>query len=179
MEKTKREQAMAYFREGYNCSQSVLLAYAEDYGIQRNMACRIAASFGGGMGRMREVCGAFSGMLLVAGLETGAVEGKDAAGKKANYDVVQMLARRYRERNGGDSIYCKELLGLVPKKGQTQQGTSVVARQQDLKAAEFTDTTPEARTESYYKKRPCPELIGLACDILDEWLQGDAYGNGD
>lgn len=170
MKKTKREQAMAYFREGYNCSQSVLLAYAREYGIEREMACRIAASFGAGMGRMREVCGAFSGMLLVAGLETGATEGKDAAGKKANYDVVQMLAKRYRERNGGDSIYCKELLGLVPKKGQIQGESLGNVGQQDLKTAEFTDTTPETRTENYYKKRPCPELIGLACDILDEWL---------
>lgn len=170
MKKTKREQAMAYFREGYNCSQSVLLAYAEEYGIEREMACRIAASFGAGMGRMREVCGAFSGMLLVAGLETGAIEGKDAAGKKANYDVVQMLAKQYRERNGGDSIYCKELLGLVPKNGQVERRSLGDAGQQDLKTAEFTDTTPEARTENYYKKRPCPELIGLACDILDEWL---------
>ena len=82
---TKREKAMAYFREGYNCSQSVFLAYAEDYGITPEMACRIAASFGAGMGRMREICGAFSGMLLVAGLETGATQGKDAAGKNANY----------------------------------------------------------------------------------------------
>lgn len=163
----KREQAMAYFREGYNCSQSVFLAYAEDYGIEPEMACRLAASFGAGMGRMREICGAFSGMLLVAGMETGATQGKDAAGKKANYDVVQMLARRYRERNGGDSIYCKELLGLVPRKGQKMgDGTG-----QELRTAEFTDTTPEARTENYYKKRPCPELIGLACDILDEFLQ--------
>lgn len=166
----KREQAMAYFREGYNCSQSVLLAYAEDYGMSRDMACRIAASFGGGMGRMREICGAFSGMLLVAGLETGATEGKDAAGKKANYDVVQMLAGKYRQQNGGDSIYCKELLGLVPREGQNS--SQAVAPGRELRAAMFTDTTPEARTEDYYKKRPCPELIGLACDILDEFLQG-------
>lgn len=164
---TKREKAMAHFREGYNCSQSVFLAYAEDYGVAPEMACRIAASFGAGMGRMREICGAFSGMLLVAGLETGATQGKDAAGKKANYDVVQMLARRYREQNGGDSIYCKELLGLVPRKGQ--EASSGLGA--DLKMAEFTDTTPEARTENYYKKRPCPELIGLACDILDEFLK--------
>lgn len=164
---TKREKAMAHFREGYNCSQSVFLAYAEDYGIKPEMACRIAASFGAGMGRMREVCGAFSGMLLVAGLETGATQGKDAAGKKANYDVVQMLAKRYREQNGGDSIYCKELLGLVPRKGREAS----VGSGPDLRTAEFTDTTPEARTENYYKKRPCPELIGLACDILDEFLK--------
>lgn len=166
----KREQAMAHFREGYNCSQAVFLAYAEDYGISPEMACRIAASFGGGMGRMREVCGAFSGMLLVAGLETGATVGKDAAGKKANYDAVQWLARRYREQNGGDSIYCKELLGLVPRKKESSR-ESGEAPEQTAGQEMFTDTTPEARTENYYKKRPCPELIGLACDILDEFLQ--------
>lgn len=160
---------MANFRQGYNCSQSVLLAYAEDYGMTSELACRIAASFGAGMGRMREICGAFSGMLLVAGLETGATEGKDAAGKKANYDVVQMLAGKYKDKNGGDSIYCKELLGLVPREEQNSGGSAAPGR--EFRQALFSDTTPEARTEDYYKKRPCPELIGLACDILDEFLQ--------
>ncbi len=151
---SKREKAVSFFKEGYNCSQSVLLAYAEDYGIERNLALRMAASFGAGMGRMREICGAFSGILFVAGLETGATEGCDREGKMANYELVQKLAEVYRERNG--SIYCKELLGLVPK-GQAGVSNEV-----------FRDAKPEERTAEYYKKRPCPELIGMACDIIDE-----------
>lgn len=154
---SKRKKAIALFREGYNCSQSVFAAYAEDYGMDKELALRLSASFGGGMGRMREVCGAFSGMLMVAGLETGAVEGKDVAGKKANYDMVQKLAAIYREKNG--SIYCKELLGLVKKEGAA-----------DKKEQMFDNTMPEKRTEEYYKKRPCLELIGMACDMIDEYL---------
>lgn len=151
--KSKREEAIALFKEGYNCSQSVFAAHAQEYGIDRETALRISASFGAGMGRMREVCGAFSGMLMVAGMETGTVVGRDAAGKKANYEVVQKLAGMYKEKNG--SIYCKELLGLVPKDG----GAAAVKK-------EFKETTPQERTEEYYKKRPCMELIGMACDII-------------
>lgn len=154
---SKRKKAIALFREGYNCSQSVFAAYAEDYGMDKELALRLSASFGGGMGRMREVCGAFSGMLMVAGLETGAVEGKDVAGKKANYDMVQKLAAIYREKNG--SIYCKELLGFVKKEDAA-----------DKKEQMFDNTMPEKRTEEYYKKRPCLELIGMACDMIDEYL---------
>lgn len=157
---SKREKAMALFKEGYNCSQAVFAAYAEDYGIDKELALRLSASFGGGMGRMREVCGAFSGMLMVAGLETGTVVGKDADGKKANYDKVQELARIFKENNG--SLYCRELLGLVPKQAEAGEGSK-----------EFKDTTPEKRTEGYYKKRPCIELVGMACDILDEQFGGE------
>lgn len=156
---SKREKAMALFKEGYNCSQAVFAAYAEDYGMDQELALRLAASFGGGMGRMREVCGAFSGMLLVAGLETGATEGKDVDGKKANYDLVQRLGDIFKEKNG--SLYCRELLGLVP------MGSAGMNQ-----AHKFQDTTPQKRTDEYYKKRPCVELVGLACDILDEQLFG-------
>jgi len=84
---TGKEKAVSLFKEGYNCSQSVFAAYADRYGIDKEMALKLSASFGGGMGRMREVCGAVSGMLMVAGLEIGATEGKDVIGKKANYDI--------------------------------------------------------------------------------------------
>lgn len=103
---------------------------------------------------MREVCGAASGMFLVAGMETGATEGKDAAGKKANYDMVQALAAEYRKKNG--SIICKELLGLEPMPAN--------------QATQFTDTKPEERTREYYQKRPCVELVRQACEILEEVL---------
>lgn len=172
-----REKAIKLFYQGYNCSQAVFGAYAERYGIEKDVAMRLAASFGGGMGRMREVCGALSGALIVIGMETGATEGRDAAGKKANYDMVQKVASIYREKNG--SIYCKELLGLVPMPNGKKKTTAITQESAgELKAAEntaseevnFTETTPEARTKEYYKKRPCPELIGQVCDILDEVL---------
>ena len=88
----KREIAQANFKQGYNCTQSVFLAYAEDFGLDEELALRVSASFGGGMGRLREVCGAVSGMFLVAGLLTGNVDPKDFEGKKRNYQMVQDMA---------------------------------------------------------------------------------------
>lgn len=142
---TRAECAVQYFKEGYNCSQSVFLAFSDRYGLEKEMASRLSASFGGGMGRMREVCGAVSGMLLVAGLETGAVDGKDQVQKRENYEMVQKLAGEYREKNG--SIVCRELLGL-------DKNTPIQAK-------------PEERTKEYYKKRPCVELVRQAAEILE------------
>lgn len=158
----RREKAKELFLEGYNCSQAVFVAYADKYGMDKELAFKVSASFGGGMGRMREVCGAVCGMFMVAGMETGQTKPRDPDAKQANYEMVQKLARRYKEEYG--SIICKELLGLVPMPGLEK--TSTV----ELKVAEFTDTRPAARTEEYYKKRPCLEQIQKACDILDEIL---------
>lgn len=154
------QKAEALFKEGYNCSQSVFAAYADLYGIDRETALKLSSSFGGGMGRMREVCGAVSGMFMVAGMETGATQGSDAEGKKANYDMVQKLAAEFRSQNG--SIICKELLGLVPIKGANKESEDA-----SVQAAAFTDTKPEARTEAYYKKRPCVEYVKQVCEILE------------
>lgn len=153
--KSHGEAAKAYFLEGYNCSQSVLLAFHEELGIEKEMAARMASSFGGGMGRLREVCGAVSGLFLAAGLFYGYSGPKDAQGKKALYERVQALACAFREKNG--SIICRELLGL------------------DHKA---DPPTPSARTEAYYKKRPCADLVADAAEILEEMLNADA-GSGD
>lgn len=149
---SRQDKAEALFRQGYNCSQSVLGAFADVYGMDLEQALRISSSFGAGIGRMREVCGAASGMFMVAGLATGTTEGKDAEGKKANYDFVQKLAAKFKERSGADSMICRELLGLDKDK-------------------KVTDTTPEARTTEYYKKRPCVELVREAAAILEEELQ--------
>lgn len=149
---SRREKAIQLFKEGYNCSQAVFAAFCDDYDIKKETALKLSSSFGGGMGRMREVCGAVSGMFMVAGLETGATDGSDADGKKSNYDMVQKLAAEFREKNG--SIICRDLLGL----------------DQDNTQKTFTDTNPEARTKQYYKKRPCVELVGDAVDILEEKL---------
>ena len=147
----RQDKAEALFREGYNCSQAVFGAFADIYGMDEKQAMQIACSFGAGMGRMREVCGAVSGMFMVAGLENGTTEGKDAEGKKENYDSVQYLAQQFKERSGG-SIVCKELLGLEQKDN-------------------YKDTTPEERNRTYYAKRPCVELVKEAAGILEAWLE--------
>lgn len=152
------ERAVQLFREGYNCSQSVFAAYSDLYGMDKETALKISASFGGGMGRMREVCGAVSGMFLVAGLETATIEAKDIEGKKVNYDMVQKLAEEFKKNTG--SIICKELLGLVEKKSDGQ-----------IVATEFKDTRPEVRTEEYYKKRPCVQLVRDAAEIIERVLK--------
>ncbi len=146
----RQDKAVELFKMGYNCSQSVLGAFADLYDLDMEQALRLSCSFGGGIGRMREVCGAASGMFMVAGLETGTTEGSDAKGKKGNYDVVQKLAEEFKSRSGG-SIICRELLGLDSK-------------------SEFKDTTPESRSGEYYKKRPCVELVQEAAAILEEYF---------
>ena len=138
------EKAKALFKQGFNCSQSVFAACADIYGINdKALALRISASFGGGIGRMRQTCGAACGMFMLAGLENGsAVEG-DAEGKKQNYALVQDLAANFTKENG--SLICSELLGIAPKP---------------------QDPTPEARTEAYYQKRPCAEMVASAVRIF-------------
>ena len=139
-----RTLAQDYFKLGYNCAQSVVLAFRDVTGLSEGESARIASSFGGGFGRMREVCGAVSGMGIVAGILYGCDDPKDQAAKQAHYALVQEMAGKFREANG--SIVCRELLG-------------------DKSAIR---TAPDARTAEYYKKRPCVELVGMAADILDE-----------
>ncbi len=134
------------FMKGYNCAQSVALAFAEEMHLTPKQALTMSAGFGGGVGRLREVCGAFSGVVLVLGALYGS---PDPAQKTALYTEVQALAERYRTENGGGSIVCRELLGLAKAEG------SPVA---------------SPRTPEYYKKRPCPELVRLAANILDEYI---------
>jgi C_GCAxxG_C_C family probable redox protein len=137
------EKAKALFTQGFNCSQSVFAACADIYGIEDDeLALRISASFGGGIGRMRQTCGAACGMFLLAGLENGTSKIGDAAGKKENYALVQDLAEKFKVENG--SLICSELLGIAPKP---------------------QEPTPEARTEAYYQKRPCVDMVATAVRI--------------
>ena len=145
--KTKGEQAHALFLQGFNCSQSVVAAFADELGMSQEQALKLAAGFGGGFGRMREVCGAFSGIVIVISSLYG---NSDPAGKSDFYREIQKLAARYREENGGNSIVCRELLGL-----EKAEGTHVAAK----------------RTEEYNKKRPCPELVRLAAEITEEYIE--------
>lgn len=142
------EKAKTLFHQGFNCSQAVFAACADIYGIEdETLALRLAASFGGGIGRMRQTCGAACGMFMLAGLENGsAIEG-DAEGKKQNYALVQSLAEKFKQENG--SLICSELLGIAPKP---------------------QEPTPEARTEAYYQKRPCVEMVASAVRIYLESL---------
>lgn len=149
MVETRREKAIELFKQGYNCAQSVFAAYADLYDIPEDFAFRLSASFGAGVGRMREVCGCVSGMSLIAGIKTGATEGTDHDTKAHNYAVVQEMAKKFKERGGG-SIVCKDLLGI-----KSAEGSSV----------------PSERTQEYYKKRPCVELVGIACDIIEETFE--------
>lgn len=151
--KSRTEQAAELFLEGFNCSQSVFAAFADLFGMDRETALRVSASFGGGIGRMREVCGAANGMFLVAGMLTGSTVGADQNAKKNNYEVVQRLAAEFKTENGGTYI-CRELLGL------NKDGKKVVPG----------DTTPEARTEEYYKKRPCLKTIQGAAALVERML---------
>ena len=136
------------FRNGCNCAQAVLLAFSDRTGLDEAAAMRIASGFGGGMGRMREVCGAVSGMFMAAGMVLGedGVPGREE--KRALYATIQELAARFRAENG--SIICRELLAGV---------------------ATAPGGEPEARTEQYYRKRPCPELCRCAAEILDRYLR--------
>ncbi len=146
------EKAVALFKSGYNCSQSVVAAFADLYGFTEEQAFRMSASFGGGIGRMRQTCGAACGMFLLAGLDCGAVEGDDREGKGHNYEVVQQLAEKFRNENG--SLICAELLGL--------------------KRDAATPSEPEARTDAYYKKRPCAMMVETAARIFAQYLEEKA-----
>lgn len=141
------EQAEHFFLEGYNCSQSVLCAFSDVTGFDRPTSARLASSLGGGMGRLREVCGTVSAALLVLGMACGYEDPKDMKAKKDHYLLVQDYARRFREANG--SIICRELLeGVKVKPGNV----------------------PEERTEEYYARRPCLNYVRRAAAILDEML---------
>lgn len=146
----RAQRAMQLFHDGFNCSQSVFAACADVYGLtDEALALRLSSSFGGGIGRMRMVCGAASGMFMLAGLKNGSATPHDSDGKMANYQLVQRLAGEFKAKYG--SLICAELLGLAPK-GQC-------APQLDL------DPKPAERTPEYYEKRPCAEMVGEAVRI--------------
>ncbi len=141
------EEARRLFLAGYNCAQAVFCAFRDETGMDLDAAARLSSSFGGGMGRLREVCGTVSGALLALGILRGYADPQDPELKKAHYRLVQEYARRFRERN--ESIVCRELLKNVPV---TPGGV------------------PEARTPEFYQRRPCLRLVGQAAEILDEML---------
>ena len=137
--------AAELFLKGYNCAQAVALAFCDLTGLKESACAKMASSFGGGMGRLREVCGAVSGMLLVAGQLYGYDSPDDGQAKKAHYERVQELAGKFREQAG--SIVCREILKNPP-----------------------SDPNPTPRTEAFYKQRPCTRMVMLATQILEEYI---------
>lgn len=148
------DAAYAWFLKGYNCSQSVVAAFAPQLGLTEEMALRLSAGFGAGIGRMREVCGAFCGVVTVLSMVY--ADPTDPKDKSRMYALVQQAAEQYRNRNGG-SIICRELLA---KAGAAPAG----------------GTAAEERTADYYKKRPCPELCRLCADLCAEFIAAHPEG---
>ena len=144
-------QAVENFMAGYGCCQSVVAAFADLYGLDETMAKKIGAGFGGGVGRMRMMCGAVSGIVMLVGLDCGQTEGNDREGKSACYKVVQDLLAKSKEENG--SLICAEILGL---KGYEKASSSYVA---------------SPRTAEYYKKRPCAAKVESAARIFANYLK--------
>ena len=144
----REQKAGELFKAGYNCCQAVAMTFADVLGLSEDEVARLASGFGGGMGRMREVCGTVSAMTMVAGAMIPATDVNDKEAKTANYALVQEMADEFKKLNG--SIICRELLGL-----SKPEGTPV----------------PSDRTPEYYKKRPCGELCSIAAGIVARKLE--------
>jgi C_GCAxxG_C_C family probable redox protein len=144
---SKADKAKELFEGGCNCCQAVFCAFLEETNLTEDEALRLSAGFGGGLGRMREVCGAVSGMSMIAGFLSPSPSNNDPEAKRRNYALVQHLAEEFRSQNG--SIVCRTLLGLECSKESPE---------------------PSPRTEEYYKKRPCAELVGDAARIIANYI---------
>ena len=142
------ELAKDLFSKGYNCSQAVFAAFCDETGMDREMALRLSSSFGGGMGKLREVCGAVSAMFLIAGLKTGNIDPADKSAKKQHYERIQSLAAQFEQQH--ETIICRKLLGLPEGKDSP---------------------VPTERDEKFYKERICMKLVEDAADIMDAFLQ--------
>ena len=141
------EKAVNNFKTGYNCAQSVFLAFAEDFGIDKETALKLSSSFGGGMGRLREVCGTVSSMFAIAGLKKGYTSPNDDETKAEHYELIQSLADDFKSMF--NTIICRELLELPEGKDSP---------------------IPSKRTEEYYQTRPCEAFVRYAAEIIEERL---------
>lgn len=142
------DKAYELFTSGYNCAQAVAGAFADVLGMDTDTVTKLASGFGGGMGRMREVCGTFSGIVMVMSMLYGYSDPKDNTTKTEIYGRIQEIGEQFKKDNG--SIICRELLGLSKPEGSP---------------------VPEQRTAEYYKKRPCPELCRYAADLLESYIK--------
>ena len=143
-------RAVEYFKQGYNCSQSVVAPFAQQLGLDVNTALKLACGFGGGIGRMREVCGAFCGLTVVVGMYY--TDPTNPEDKSRIYAIMQQLAAQYKAAIGSESLLCRDLLaGSAPTPG----------------------TQAEERTPEYYKRRPCEELVRLAAETVAEYIRNN------
>lgn len=141
------EKAVQTFESGFGCAQSVFSTYADLFGMDKETALKLASPMGGGIGRMREVCGTVSAMALLAGLKEGNTDPSNEEGKERIYLLVRQMSDKFREENG--TIICRELLGLLEREESAK---------------------PEKRTEEYYASRPCSRLVASAARIIEENL---------
>ena len=144
---TKSEKAVELFHTGYNCAQSVFCAFCEDFGMDFETGLKLSSSFGGGMGRLREVCGAVSAMFMIAGLKYGYTEPNNDTVKQTHYRRIQKLAEEFEEKH--KTIICREILGLPKGKDSP---------------------VPSKRTEEYYASRPCEKCIADAARIIEKFI---------
>lgn len=142
----RAEKGEQLFMSGLNCAQAVLMAYEDEVGLDADALLGIGASLGGGMGRLREVCGTVSAVFVIAGLLYGPRDPSDRQAKAAHYKLIQELAAKFKEKNG--SIICRELLGL---------------------GAGASPPVPEERTAAYYRRRPCGKYVRRAIEILEDY----------
>ncbi|MBP5393652.1 MAG: C_GCAxxG_C_C family protein [Bacteroidaceae bacterium] len=142
--------AVELFMQGYGCCQSVVCAFSDLYGLDEEMALKVSAGFGGGVGRMRLMCGTCSALVILAGLEKGQTRGEDREGKAACYQLVRDLLESFKQRNG--SINCAELLQMSGLKAETNTAQ------------------PDERNAEYYRVRPCARKVESAARIFAEYL---------
>lgn len=135
------------FKKGYNCAQSVFCAHCEKVGVNFETGLKLTSSFGGGMGRLREVCGAVTAMFMLIGLKQGYTTFDDDKIKEEHYKKVQELAKKFEEKFG--SIICRDLLNLKEQ---------------------YSIPTPDKRTNEYYKQRPCENFIKFASELIEKEL---------
>lgn len=145
------KQAITNFNDGYNCAQAVFLAYCDLFDVEKELGKKISVSFGGGMGRMREICGTVSAMALLSGFKYPVADPKDQAARTKNYATVQQLGNQFKEKFG--TLYCRELLPAA--------------------AAAQKNPTPSLRTAEYYAKRPCGRYVEEAARLVGKMLQED------
>lgn len=146
---SRADNAKDYFLSGYNCAQAVAIAFSDLVDLDKKAIAKTVCGFGGGIGRLREVCGAFSGAVFILSLLYGYDDSKDFEAKKSIYEDIQKFSELYKEKNG--SIICRELLGL--EKGSSES------------------PIPEKRTQEYYKKRPCSEIVYTCAELLEEFIK--------
>ncbi len=144
----KEKRARELFRSGYNCAQSVFCTFCDETGMKFEDALKLSSSFGGGMGRLREVCGAVSAMFMIAGILYGYTSPNNDEIKGQHYTLIQELAEKFKQKY--DTIICRELLGLEEKQDSP---------------------IPSKRTQEYYENRPCENFIGFAAQIIEEMIE--------